>query len=241
MQIYKYRKVTSTQDLAKKYLANKAQEIAAFIAQEQTAGYGKRGRSFYSPAKTGIYLSIALPNFKFKLEHAGLLMIAIGVAVVHILQEQFPSYEFRLKWVNDIYLNDKKVAGILTEKIGLGLVIGIGVNIFTASFPKNISNHVGSIVQADYAFENMNEQLIRAVVQAANTYQNNKFLDEYRKISYLKSKVITLKINHHYVTGRVVTIDDQGRLVISCRNSTRCYSSGEVIKVELEPGFKGKQ
>lgn len=53
MQIYKYRKVTSTQDLAKKYLANKAQEIAAFIAQEQTAGYGKRGRSFYSPAKTG--------------------------------------------------------------------------------------------------------------------------------------------------------------------------------------------
>ncbi|MCZ3793477.1 hypothetical protein [Lactobacillus crispatus] len=50
-----------------------------------------------------------------------------------------------------------------------------------------------------------------------------------------------MKINHYYVTGRVVTIDDQGRLVISCRNSTRCYSSGEVIKVELEPGFKGKQ
>lgn len=237
MQIYKYQKVTSTQDLAKKYLASKAQEIAAFIAQEQTAGYGKRGRSFYSPAKTGIYLSVAFPNFKFELEQAGLLTIAIGIAVVHTLQEQFSSCEFRLKWVNDIYLNDKKIAGILTEKTGLGLVVGIGVNISTTSFPKNISKHVGSIIQVDYAFEDMNEQLIQAIVQAVKTYQNPKFLDEYRKISYLKNRVITLKINHHYVTGRVVTIDDQGRLVINCQNTVHRYSSGEVVKVELDSEF----
>ena len=240
MQVYKYQKVTSTQDLAKKYLANKAQRVVAFVAQEQTAGYGKRGRSFYSPAKTGIYLSIAFPDFKFELEQAGLLTIAIGVAVVHVLQEQFPSCEFRLKWVNDVYLNDKKIAGILTEKTEFGLVIGIGVNISTASFPKDISNHVGSIVQADYAFDDINEKLIQVVVQAVKTYQKAKFLDEYRKISYLKNRVITLKIGHHHVRGRVVTIDDQGRLVIICRNTIHRYSSGEVVKVELDPEFKSK-
>lgn len=233
MQIYEYRKVTSTQDLAKKYLEEKNNKNAAFIAQEQTAGYGKRGRSFYSPAKTGIYLSIALPDFKIDLNYAGLLTLAIGVSVVHVLQKQFPANDFQLKWVNDIYLNDRKIAGILTEKTKLGLIIGIGVNITTTSFPNSISNHVGNITQGDVDNNQISRKLVKAIIQATKTYQNAKFLDDYRELSYLKNKKVTLEAGRKHITGRVVTIDDQGRLVIDYQNTLRRYSSGEVIKVEL--------
>lgn len=233
MQIFRYQTVTSTQDLAKKYLAAKKQKVAAFIAQEQTAGYGKRGRSFYSPAKTGIYLSLAFPNFQLKLEHAGLLTLAIGVAVVNVLKTKFSSYDFRLKWVNDIYLNDKKVAGILTEKTKVGLVVGIGINISTVSFPKEISDHVGSITSGNFAFNAISKQLVQAIVQATKTYQNTSFLDEYRQLFYLQNKIVTLKLGQKTITGQVVKVDNQGRLVIDHQGELTSYSSGEVTKVEI--------
>lgn len=233
MQIYEYQKVTSTQDLAKKYLEEKNNKTAAFIAQEQTAGYGKRGRSFYSPAKTGIYLSIALPNFKIDLNYAGLLTLAIGISVVHVLKKQFPANDFQLKWVNDIYLNDRKIAGILTEKTKFGLIVGIGINITTTSFPSSISDHVGNITQSNVDNNQISRKLVKAIIQATKTYQNAKFLDNYRELSYLKNKKVTLKVGRKHITGRVVTIDNQGRLVIACQNTLRRYSSGEVIKVEL--------
>lgn len=234
MQIYKYQTVASTQDLAKKYLEEKNKRDAAFLAQAQTAGYGKRGRSFYSPSKTGIYLSLALPNFRLNLKHAGLLTLAIGVAVVHVLQKRFPSNKFRLKWVNDIYLNDKKVAGILTEKTKFGLVIGIGINISTTNFPDEIANHVGSIVKENVITEQISEQLIKAVVQATKTYQNAGFLDEYRELSYLDNREITLKIGHERIAGKVITVDDQGRIVVAHQGKISRYSSGEVTKVEFK-------
>lgn len=234
MQIYKYQKVASTQDLAKKYLEGKNSVNAAFLAQEQTAGYGKRGRSFYSPSNTGIYLSIAFPRFKLNLMYAGLLTLAIGVAVVHVLQQQFPSNKFRLKWVNDIYLNDKKVAGILTEKTKFGLVVGIGVNISTTDFPTEISDHVGSIMKENIASDQVSRHLIQAITKATKTYQDSKFLDEYRKLSYLDNKEITLKMGHRKITGQVITIDDQGRIVVAHQGRISSYSSGEVTKVEFE-------
>lgn len=233
MQIYEYRKVTSTQDLAKKYLEEKNNKTAAFIAQEQTAGYGKRGRSFYSPAKTGIYLSIALPNFKIDLNYAGLLTLAIGISVVPVLKKQFPANDFQLKWVNDIYLNDRKIAGILTEKTKFGLIVGIGINITTTSFPSSISDHVGNITQSNVDNNQISRKLVKAIIQATKTYQNAKFLDNYRELSYLKNKKVTLKVGRKHIIGRVVTIDNQGRLVIACQDTLRRYSSGEVIKVEL--------
>lgn len=234
MQIYQYQTVTSTQDLAKRYLAEQSNKNAAFIAQEQTAGYGKRGRAFYSPAKTGVYLSVALPNFKIDPKHAGLLTLAIGVEVVRALKIIFSSNDFRLKWVNDIYLNDKKIAGILTEKTKFGLVVGMGVNVTTSNFPNEISDHVGGITQGSFEITQVSKKLIKAIMQATKIYQNTNFLDEYRAISYLNNKKVTLKVGHQHIVGRVVTIDNQGRIVIACQNALYKYSSGEVIKVEVK-------
>lgn len=232
MRIFKYRTVTSTQDLAKNYLEENNKEDAAFIAQEQTAGYGKRGRSFYSPAKTGVYLSIALPDFKVNLKYMSLLTLAIGVKVVKVLESVFSLNKFRLKWVNDIYLNDRKIAGILTEKTKFGLVIGIGINVTTTTFPDSISDHVGSIMQKNFDIDQTIRKLIQAIIQATQIYQDTRFLDEYRVMSYLNNKKVTLKIGHHQVIGRVITIDDQGRIIIMRQNNIYSYSSGEVIKVE---------
>lgn len=75
--------------------------------------------------------------------------------------------------------------------------------------------------------------MIEAVIQATKIYQSIDFLNKYRKISYLHNKKVTLKIGHQRITGQVVTIDDQGRIVIKDQNTVHHYSSGEVVKVEF--------
>lgn len=232
MQIYKYHAVTSTQDLAKKYLSQE-QEKAAFIAETQTAGYGKGGRIFYSPIHKGIYLSLALPGFKLNYERAGLLTLAIGVEVVQVLQRLLPTAKLQLKWVNDIYLNDKKIAGILTEKTKDGLVIGLGVNIVSYSFPDEIAGHVGSMNLNSFNSDKISKDLIQAVSHATDIYLNSAILTRYRRLSYLTNKEITLKLGHREVTGKVLGIDNQGRLVINSSKKVKAYASGEVTKVDF--------
>lgn len=105
MKTFAYQEVASTQDLAKDYLNQANTEIALITAKKQTAAYGKRGRSFYSPANTGIYLSLAFPDFTLSKEKGGLLTLTIGVEIVNVLKSFFAKHDFRLKWVNDIYLN----------------------------------------------------------------------------------------------------------------------------------------
>lgn len=233
MQIYKYHAVASTQDLAKEYL-KKGHRKAAFIAKTQTSGYGKRGRIFYSPAFKGIYLSIAIPSFKLDSAHSGLLTLAIGVKVVHVLQALVPQNALQLKWVNDIYLKGKKIAGILAEKTKDGLVIGLGVNIAPYSFPKEIADQVGSLNLENFDFDQISKNLVQAIKQATELYLDPAFLMEYRTRSYLTNQEVTLKIGHASVTGTVIDIDDQGRIVIASSQKIKAYSSGEVTKVNMK-------
>lgn len=146
MKKYVYQTVTSTQDLAKAYLKNGGLEIACFLANQQTAGYGKRGRHFYSPADQGLYLSLVLPKFHFIKAKMSLLTPAVAMAIVEQLAVFYPDKDFVLKWVNDIYLDGKKIAGILTERLVKGLVIGVGINSAEERFPVQLQSKAGSLL-----------------------------------------------------------------------------------------------
>ncbi|QNQ80957.1 biotin--[acetyl-CoA-carboxylase] ligase [Lactobacillus sp. PV034] len=231
MKIFTFDQVTSTQDLARSYLATHAHQ-AAFVANSQTKSYGKRGRSFFSPPNTGVYFSLAVPDFKLNKEKSELLTPAIATALVDILQSLFSSIKLKLKWVNDIYLDNKKVGGILTEYSTNGLIIGVGINISTQVFPNNLQEKAGSIIKQDFNRQKLIKSLLRAVSTCLGAYESGAFLPQYRHLSCLLNKNITLQLGKKVVHGIAVNINERGELVVKSNGQLHSYSSGEVIKVE---------
>ena len=129
-----FEELDSTNSYLKEMAAKGAQEGTIIIANRQSAGRGRLGRSFFSPEEKGIYMSILLrPDIS--LERAVLITSMAAVAVAEAI-EQVSGIQTKIKWVNDIFLNKKKVCGILTEA-GIDAetgtleyaVLGIGVNV----------------------------------------------------------------------------------------------------------------
>ena len=138
------------------------------VSREQTNGRGTRGRSFYSPKDKGVYLSITFsPNREIDPDT---LTTDIGVAVASVLSNYSKDVPYT-KPVNDIYINGKKVAGILTEADTIGpmkfsrITIGIGINLFKQDFPDDIKNIAGYIENPEYDFklEDVAEDVINRI------------------------------------------------------------------------------
>lgn len=148
--------VDSTNLLAAKLAADGAASYTAVIAESQTAGRGRLGRTFYSPESSGLYLSLiirdnVLPKSVKTDEICAKLTVAAGACVARSIDELFRT-KARIKWVNDIIIDGKKAGGILTEGriTGSGLsfaVIGIGVNISRplGGFPPELEGIAGTV------------------------------------------------------------------------------------------------
>ncbi|MCQ2578792.1 MAG: biotin--[acetyl-CoA-carboxylase] ligase [Treponema sp.] len=144
-----------------------------FAAKEQTAGRGRMNRPFYSPEKTGIYFSmIYVPGANCI--SGGTFSPAVytataGVCVCRVLENMFGVKCF-IKWVNDIYIEDKKVCGILTEGRIDGssgcisaFVVGIGINLVTSNFPEEIKNRAGRVLKNSLELK---DEIYRQIPQA---------------------------------------------------------------------------
>jgi BirA family biotin operon repressor/biotin-[acetyl-CoA-carboxylase] ligase len=166
---FEYDEIDSTNLEAKRFVAKKSSATKqVFLAKRQTAGRGRLGRSFFSPEETGLYMSLLL-QIDEKLLDTDLITPAAGVAVCRTIDffydEKGKKANPQIKWVNDIYLNKKKVCGILTEgilnpkegKISQ-VIIGIGVNLFEpkTGFPPEIENIAGFAFNKDF-FKNPEE------------------------------------------------------------------------------------
>lgn len=152
------KSLDSTNAEALRRAVDGAPEGTVIVAEEQTAGRGRRGRSFFSPAGTGIYLSI-LVRPALAAERAHLLTCSAAVAVAEAI-EACAGVDASIKWVNDVYCRGKKVAGILTEGsfdleggVLQHAVVGIGVNVRPphAGFPAEIAERVGAVLPASDA------------------------------------------------------------------------------------------
>ncbi|NLA82298.1 MAG: biotin--[acetyl-CoA-carboxylase] ligase, partial [Clostridiaceae bacterium] len=142
-----YDTVSSTNDLAK---AAARQGRSVLIAScQQTAGRGRRGRSFFSPAGSGLYFSLAFP---WEREESPVLLTTMAAVASAQALEELLDLEIGIKWVNDLYYLKKKVAGILTEAVSRGkasyMVLGIGINLTPPpqGFPPDIAPRAGYLV-----------------------------------------------------------------------------------------------
>lgn len=220
MEIYSYPVLPSTQDLAKELLKKKKLPFAV-TALEQTKGYGKQGRTFYSP-KNGLYLSVCLEK-----KQNPLLTLAVGTAAADLLRARY-GLEIGLKWVNDLYFQGKKVGGILTEQVEGGIVVGLGLNLgseLPASLPE-----AGRLLKTGDFDPLLADDLASGIVQAASW---RDFLPRYRELSILPGRTVSLKIAGQTISGTCAGFDDQGRLLLEKGGELTAWSSGEVIKTSF--------
>ena len=148
------KSVDSTNDEAKVFAAQGAPEWTAVIAEEQRKGRGRNQRSFFSPSGTGLYMSV-LFRPTFSSSESLFVTTSAAVAVCEAI-EKVSGKKAQIKWVNDVFLGEKKVCGILTEASfsvennGMEYVIaGIGVNVKSGSFPEELQEIATSVFGDD--------------------------------------------------------------------------------------------
>jgi BirA family biotin operon repressor/biotin-[acetyl-CoA-carboxylase] ligase len=149
MQVRCYTSVTSTMDLAIAAARAGAAEGFVVVADHQTAGRGRRGRTWSSPPGGGLYLSCVLRPESGKSAWASLITLAAGVAVRGAL-EKATGLTADLKWPNDLVVGPRKLAGILAEGVDIhtpsqAVVLGIGINLTRAAHPPEIESRATSV------------------------------------------------------------------------------------------------
>lgn len=177
--IIRKKSVTSTNTLLKE-LARDVPHGTVLCADSQSRGRGRMGRSFYSPDKEGIYMSILLKEGFGN--NPTLVTTLTAVSVMKAISNLTGKEPF-VKWVNDIILDGKKVCGILTEGAFNGkeleyMIVGIGVNVGNSSFPDEIKDIAGSI---NCDKELLLEEIIRCFFEEYKNLSSGEYLDFYRK------------------------------------------------------------
>lgn len=143
------RETTSTNDEAKRGAREGAPHGAVWVAETQTAGRGRQGRTWYSPRAENLLFSVLL-RVTCAPPRVPLVALVAGLAVRDAVARVLPSRDVLVKWPNDVVVGDKKIAGVLVESALTGskidwVVVGIGVNVHTRSFPDELAGVATSI------------------------------------------------------------------------------------------------
>ncbi len=237
-----YKTVTSTNDLAKQYALDLKPEVTVIVAREQTAGRGRKGRSFYSPMSTGVYISVLLRP-ELTAEKTLYITTAAAVAVAKAI-EKISRKEAKIKWVNDIFVDGKKVCGILTEgaidfetgKMQYA-VLGIGVNIKKPEndFPSEIQNIAGSVF--DTTDKEVSSIIVAEILNNFMNYYKNlaskPFYEEYKKRMFLIGKQLTVYSGKDSYPAVAIDLDEELSLIVKDENGNiKKLNTGEVsIKI----------
>ncbi len=235
-----YKTTDSTNTRAREYVKDGGTAPALFVADEQSGGRGRQGKSFYSPKDTGIYMSLLFDVSGEPPRSVVSLTTAAAVAVSKSIKEKSGT-ECGIKWVNDIYIDCKKVCGILCELFGVGekkyAIIGIGVNLCTQSFPEEISDIAGSLGTA-VDKEQLTTVICKNVCDVHERLVKGDFsyMQDYRKMSVVLGKEIIFIQNGECFCGVAESINDLGGLCVRLKDGTfRTLESGE-ISLRLNKG-----
>lgn len=247
IKVIYYDEIDSTNDEARR-LDMEDYGAVLVIAGSQSAGRGRRGRRFYSPKHSGIYMSLVLRQ---ELENVPTTNITgiCAVAVANAIDKVFFKGDSvtRIKWVNDIFLEERKVAGILTEQyIAMEdrednrIIIGMGINISKpeTGFPKEISKIAGAVVNGEVPGI-QREELIIEIVKGLRYYLKNKeeSLRTYREKSIVVGGYVKInsfaKMDRNRMYAKVNGITEDYHLAIEYEDGTLDeLSSGEVSVVK---------
>lgn len=232
--------VDSTNTALKKLGSQGEPEGTVLVAEEQTAGRGRMDRKFHSPSVSGVYFSLLLRP-SLNASEAGNITTAAAVAAARAI-ESVSGANALIKWVNDIYCNEKKVCGILTEASldmethGLEYaVLGIGINVKPPEegFPEEIKETAGAVFDTAFCPPDGRSRLIAETLKNFWAYYialpDAVFLNEYRQRSFLTGREIMVVGGKQTRRALALEIDDLCRLIVQYEDGAiETLVSGEV-------------
>ncbi|MGX7073401.1 bifunctional biotin--[acetyl-CoA-carboxylase] ligase/biotin operon repressor BirA [Falseniella ignava] len=225
-------KTKSTQTDAKEAMEMGKEGNTLYLSTSQSAGRGRFQRPYYSPAQGGIYMSLHIqPNLPYDQLPAYTLLTA---GAIYKAIKNLSLIDVDIKWVNDIYFKQKKIAGILTEamtSVETGLVtdviIGVGINFTISDFPKEIKEKAGSLFTppAPITRNELISEIWRCFYQTAP----EELLYLYKKHSLVLGRVVSFIQDQTEKKGVAKDISDKGQLLIQLNDQTEIWlNSGEI-------------
>lgn len=224
--------VDSTNTYARRLVDSGEASPLLIVADKQTHGRGRNGKSFYSSNNGSVYMTCVLHPCVTFADAVGITTSA-AVAVSRAV-ESVTGKSVGIKWINDLYHNGRKVCGILCESVGKNgnvksVIAGVGINLAECEFPEELNGIAGTLG----CDSSLREQLVCAVADGLFSLNfgalDEKLLDEYRKKSIVIDKRIDYFINGQKNTATAVGIDGYGGLIIRKDDGTEdVLRSGEI-------------
>ena len=221
----------STNTVAKELASKGVPEGSLVIAERQTGGRGRLGRDFESP-EGGIYLTLIMrPDGT--LEQCTMLTMAAAVGACRAVEKRL-GIHLGIKWVNDLYLNGKKICGILAEGAAAGeklkyAVVGVGLNYQSPEFTGELANKAGSLYpdgEPPMSLSAMAGALAMEVYEACKAFDSEDVYREYKARSLLIGRTVTMPDGRQ---AKALDITRDGRLLVELEDGgTLALNSGEV-------------
>lgn len=227
-------------DSTNQYLLDRLDSISsgdACIAEYQQAGRGRRGRQWFSPFGSNLYLSLYWRLEQGPAAAVGVSLV-IGIVMAEVLH-QLGAEGVRVKWPNDLYLNDRKLAGILVELNGrtgdaAHLVIGAGINLRMNSSGSNVINQEWINLQEagiDIDRNSLAVKLITELRTALAVYEQQglaPFISRWSSLDNFYNRTVKLIVGNREIVGVDKGIDNQGALLLEQDGEIRSYIGGEI-------------
>ena len=235
IKIISVQETTSTNDELKKIALSGEKDTVLYTADAQTAGRGRKGRSFFSPKDTGIYMSLII-HPDLSAEECTLITPVCAVATAEAI-EKVTGIKPGIKWVNDIFVGGRKVAGILTEgaftpKGSDYIIVGIGINLSEPEdgFPEEIKDIAGTLsAEADDLRERLIAETVNSFLGHLDGIKNRDFLPLYRKRLFFLGEEITVSSPDGSYRAVAEDIDRMCRLTVKDENGEmKVLNSGEI-------------
>lgn len=237
-EIFYYDTIDSTNIKAKELAEAGHPSGTLVVADKQESGRGRRGRSWESPAQTGIFMTLMLkpdinPN------HASMLTLVTAMAVAKAICD-CTGTEAQIKWPNDIVMNGKKICGILTEMSAQfdyinHIVIGIGINVHNMHFPTEIQEMASSIlletgkkIRRAELIEKILERFEEYYAVYLETEDLSGLINEYNRSLVNMNKNVRVLDPKEPFEGKAMGITKKGELIVDTWESRKLVSSGEV-------------
>ena len=239
-KIQVHKSLESTNKTAKEMAVAGAEHGTIIISDCQTTGRGRYSRNFFSPSGGGLYMSIVLrpEAMHFKNPTSVTAFAAVSVCeAIEIISTKVP----RIKWVNDIFIDGKKVCGILTEAVtdfesgSLDwVVLGIGINVHTRTedFPSDLQSLATSIYPDEKMSgvrNRLSAEIINRILGFETLPSETEIFEKYKKRLMMLGKEITVIQNQMKYKATAIDVDSVGHLIVKNENGEIItLSSGEI-------------
>lgn len=230
MRVFRFDEIDSTNSFLKR--EKKLENYDLAIAKNQSDGRGRRGNTWVSKEGAALFSFVLKEDPNLPLEEYRKLPLVVGVAVLRALKK-IENLDYKFKWTNDIYVNDKKISGILVEKINENFIIGIGINVNNEEFGDLSSSATSIRLESNREFPI--EDLVFTVVEEFKSCfgeflqgEWKLMLNEINERNYLLNKPVTVKIIDKIIRGIGGRVLEDGTLEVSVDGIRKSFDIGEV-------------